>query len=338
MALRRLAARGVAALARGSGWLARTRRRRHQQRDFRLYVLEYHDVTGGEEHEGTVSTARFGAHLRYLKRRFRLTSLATAAAELAVPGGLTEDLAVITFDDGYAGNYEDAWPVLRDEGVPATVFVTTGFLDGEELWVDFARRAITAARQAAPGLPPEATAAWRETLGAWPPTASTDTLVRQLKYTPPARRNQVLAELRQADLELPAAARPLSWAQAAELLAGGVEIGAHTVSHPILSTLDPAQQEIEIRHSRDRIAEAIGKTPTSFAYPNGSARDFDPHTVEILARTGFQAACTTRRGSNRPGCDLLTLKRLGIGSDPISLIEARLAGLFDEEIRRWIRQ
>ncbi len=338
MSRRRLAALAAAALAVGSGWTRLVRRRRHARRDFRLFVLEYHDVTDGSESEGTVGAARFAAHLEYLKRHFKLVSLAAGAERLAAPEGLNEDLVVITFDDGYVGNYEAAWPALRAAGIPATIFVTTGFLDGEELWVDFARRAITAARQQTPSLPPQAEERLRDTLGSWPPTDSTDTLVRRLKYTPPQRRQGVISDLRQADLEMPAPARPLSWAQVSELQAGGIEIGAHTVSHPILSTLEPAEQEAEILSSRDRIAEATGITPTTFAYPNGSAKDFDRHSVEILARAGFLAACTTRRGSNRPGCDLLTLKRLGIGSDPISLVEARLAGLFDEEVRRWLRR
>ena len=122
------------------------------------------------------------------------------------------------------------------------------------------------------------------------------------------------------------------------MMAGGIEFGAHTVSHPILSTLEPADQEDEIRRSRARIAEATGKEPVTFAYPNGSAKDYDRHTVEILGRLGFQAACTTRRGSNRPGCDRLTLKRLGIGSDSTAIVETRLAGLFDEEVRAWLRR
>ncbi len=336
MSLRRLAVRAVSLLARATGLTRIERRRRHRRGDFRLYLLEYHDVAAGGEKEGTISPERFRRHLRYLRRRFRPLTLAAAATELETAGGLERDLAVITFDDGYAGNYEDAWPVLRDEEIAATVFLTTGFLYGTELWADFARRAIDAARQKPPAVGAAAENLLRGALGSWPPAETTDRITRRLKYRPPAQRDRALAELRDSSLELAPAARPLTWDQAREMLAGGVELGGHTVSHPILSTLEPGAQEEEILGSRQRIAEATGVEPLTFAYPNGSARDYDRHTVEILRRAGFRAACTTRRGSNRPGCDRLTLKRIGIGSDPLAVLEARLAGLFDEKVRSWL--
>ncbi len=338
MSPRKLAVRTVSALAAAGGLTGLRRRRRHRRGDFRLYVLEYHEVaTDGVEKEGTISTERFRRHLRYLKRRFRIETLAAAIERLEVPGGLDRDFAVITFDDGYAGNYQAAWPVLRAEGATATIFLTTAFLDGEELWFDFARRALDAARRIPPGVEAEAGELLRHILGSWPPAESTDNTMRRLKYLPPERRARALEALRAVAPEPALPARPLSWDQAKEMAAAGVELGAHTVSHPILSTLEPGAQEAEILRSRRRIDEATGHRPLTFAYPNGSTRDYDRHTVEILGRAGFTAACTTRRGSNRPGCNRLTLRRIGIGSDPLFVVKGRLAGLFDEEVRLWLQ-
>ncbi len=338
MSLRRLAVRAVSALAKAGGLTRLERRQRHRRRDFRLFVLEYHDVAAGSEKQGTISAERFRRHLRYLKRRFLTLTLAAAAERLEADAGLDRDLAVITFDDGYAGNYEAAWPVLRAEQTEATIFLTTGFLDGKELWVDLARRAIDAARREAPALRAAVEGQLRVALGSWPPAETTDRIMRRLKYRPPTERDRALTALLDAGLALAPAARPLEWNEVAEMMAGGVEFGCHTVSHPILSTLDPAAQEEEIRGSHRRIAETTGHAPETFAYPNGSARDYDRHTVEILDRAGFRAACTTRRGSNSPGCDRLTLKRIGIGSDSLAVVEARLAGLFDEAVRSWLRR
>ncbi len=335
---RRLAVRAVSLLATASGLTGLRRRRRHQQGDFRLFVLEYHDVTAdGAEKEGTVTAERFGRHLRHLRRRFEIDTLASAIERLEAPG-LDGDLLAITFDDGYVDNYRAALPVLRAEGLSATVYLTTGFLDGTELWVDFARRALAVVRKSSPELATTAEESLRAALGNWPPTESVDRMVRRLKYLPPLERDRALEALRSAGMELAPAARPLSWQQAREMAAEGIELGAHTVTHPILSTLEPAAQEEEIRGSRRRIAEQTGIEPTTFAYPNGSTRDYDRHTVGIAGRIGFRAACTTRRGSNRPGCRRLELKRIGIGSDPLFVLEARLAGLFDEEIRSRLRR
>ncbi len=337
MTPRRLAVRAVSLLAVASGLARLLRRRRHRRGDFRLYVLEYHDVAGGVEKEGTVSTERFRRHLGYLERHFEIDTLA-AAFERLEAGGTGRDLLAITFDDGYAGNFEDAWPALCAAGVPATFYLTTGFLDGAELWFDVARRALDAARRASWQIDSAAAEELRGVLGSWPPDESTDSIVRRLKYLPPGSRDRAVEALRGAGWSLAPPARPMSWDQAAEMAGEGAELGAHTVTHPILSTLEPAAQSREIADSRRRIAEAAGAQPVTFAYPNGSARDYDRHTIEAACDAGFRAACTTRRGSNRPGCERLELRRIGIGSDPAFVVEARLAGLFDEELRSRLGQ
>ena len=196
MSRRRLALHVVATLAKASGWTALARRRRHRRGDYRLYILEYHDVTHDpSEKEGTVSAARFKRHLRYLKPRFQVETLATAVERLAA-GDLARDLLVITFDDGYLGNYEAAWPALHSAGLPATIFLTTGFLDGEEIWVDFARRALAAVCRHTRALGADAVGSLRQALGSWPPTERIDAVVRQLKYLSPERRHQALGALR----------------------------------------------------------------------------------------------------------------------------------------------
>ena len=128
----------------------------------------------------------------------------------------------------------------------------------------------------------------------------------------------------------------LKWEQVRALAAGGVEIGCHTVSHPILSSLSAIRQREEIAGARDRIAEKTGLRPTLFAYPNGSERDFDERTIAILRAEGFTAACTTSRGPNRRGADPYRLKRISVGSDTPAVLTARLSGLFDDQVRAYL--
>lgn len=338
MRARRMAVALTSLAAVATGMTAFLRRQRHRRSDYRVYILEYHNVTKGRaEREGAISVTRFLRHLRYLKRRFSLESLSRAAELLSEPRALTEDRVVVTFDDGYAENYELAWPILRQERIPVTLFLTTGFLDGSELWFDFAGRSLEAAGGLGAALPDEVRQALVNALGRWPPGHPLDRCIEQLKYLPLETREQLLRRLRDARLPLAPAARPLSWQQVREMHADGVEIGGHTVAHPILSMLSAAQQEGEIVGSRNRIAEEIGATPTTFAFPNGSDRDFDPTTLEHLRAAGFMSACTTVRGSNAPGCDPLTLRRIGVGSDSNFVLATRLSGLFDQEARGWLR-
>jgi peptidoglycan/xylan/chitin deacetylase (PgdA/CDA1 family) len=118
-----------------------------------------------------------------------------------------------------------------------------------------------------------------------------------------------------------------------ELHAAGIEIGSHTVDHPILAQLPRSRQRQEIEESRLRLREEIGASPSTFAFPNGTPADFSSETCELLAKAGFVAACTTIRGSNRPGCDRLRLRRIGIGSDPSYILAARLDFLSDLKAR-----
>ena len=100
--------------------------------------------------------------------------------------------------------------------------------------------------------------------------------------------------------------------------------------------LDAAEQEREIRESTERVTLELGAPTALFAYPNGSTKDYDSHTLEIVRRLGFEGVCTTTTGANEPGCDLAQLRRVGVGPDPGYVLEARLAGLFDAEMRRYL--
>jgi peptidoglycan/xylan/chitin deacetylase (PgdA/CDA1 family) len=348
-AARRALLLGGSLAAAVSGVEPALRRHRRRRGEPRVFVLAYHDVSAPQavaaagldaatlypdpaEPEGLIAAARLQRQLRHLKRYYRFASLSEAASMLARPGALREDLVVVTFDDGYAGNFEAAWPVLREAGVPATVFVTTGFLDGDGLWFDFARRALAAALGAGRRLTVRTRCALEAALGRWPGRARRpEWAVERLKRLQPASRRRLLDELAAADLPLGPPARPLSWDQVRTLAAMGWEIGSHTVTHPILSQLTAAQQAAEIEGARDRIRQEIGEAPRAFAYPNGGAGDFDEVTREVLRAAGSTVACTTLRGGNRPGCDLLQLRRIGVGRDPGFVLAARLS-VFDEAL------
>ena len=342
IAARRAALLGASLAVTASGVAPALRRRRRRRGEARVFILEYHDVSAAGAAEGVIPAARLRRQLHHLKRHYRFAALTQAASLRARPGALREDLVVVTFDDGYAGNFEAAWPVLREEGVPAAIFVTTGFLDGGELWFDFARRALAAARRAGPGLGARPRRALAEAFGSWPagggrPVGGDRSLgkaVERLKLVEPAARQRLLDELRAADLALDPPARPLTWEQVRALAAAGIEIGCHTVSHPILGQLPPRRQAEEIAGARERIRQETGAAPALFAYPNGGAADFTAATRELVRAAGFSAACTTVRGANRPGCDPLRLRRIGLGDDPGFVLVARLSGMFDEEPRR----
>jgi peptidoglycan/xylan/chitin deacetylase (PgdA/CDA1 family) len=92
-------------------------------------ILNYHSVRPA--HAYATTPADFRAQLSYLKNNFSVISLSEFHALRSRGIPLPAKSAVITFDDGFQDNYQYAYPVLRELGFPATIFLATGFINGE---------------------------------------------------------------------------------------------------------------------------------------------------------------------------------------------------------------
>src|SRR5206468_10385466 len=102
-----------------------------------------------------------------------------------------------------------------------------------------------------------------------------------------------------------------SWDEVGALRGLGFSIGAHTVTHPILSRLAPAQAWEEIQGSKAAIEKALGEPVSAFAYPNGGVGDYNDTVKELVHAAGFSCAVTTRRGLNDSDTPALELRRGG---------------------------
>jgi peptidoglycan/xylan/chitin deacetylase (PgdA/CDA1 family)/GT2 family glycosyltransferase len=103
------------------------------------------------------------------------------------------------------------------------------------------------------------------------------------------------------------AGRPvLSWEQIRQLMNGGVEIGAHTETHPRLNELDLEEAEREIAASRDVLERELGAPIRHFAYPYGRT---SPSIAELVGRLGFRSAVGIEPGTNGPAVSALELRR-----------------------------
>ncbi|MCP4644874.1 MAG: polysaccharide deacetylase family protein [bacterium] len=122
----------------------------------------------------------------------------------------------------------------------------------------------------------------------------------------------------------------MTWDEVRELAGMGVDIGAHTVNHVRLSHLDGTGQRAEIAGSYDAIADALGAPPTSFAYPFGTAADYDATSIRLVRDCGFTCAVSNRYGVSLPGADPWTLRRIWIdATDSLSLFKAKVTGALD---------
>lgn len=291
-----------------------------------LLVLTYHRVLQRPDPmlPGEVDAAAFRWQLTFLARHFQLLTLREALDQL-YSGSLRRLTAVVTFDDGYANNAEVALPIMRSLGVPGTFFVASGFLDGGRMWND---SVIESVRQA-PGdaLDLSAFGLGRQSLlGPGARAAIAARLLNALKYLPPDERDDRVAEVsRLAAATLPGDVM-MTRTQVRELHEAGMEIGGHTVSHPILSEVDDARAAEEIAANAADIALITGAAPQSFAYPNGiPGRDFLPVHRQMVADTGYRYAVTTAWGRADARMDPLLVPRIVLWSRTVPRLTFNLA-------------
>jgi peptidoglycan/xylan/chitin deacetylase (PgdA/CDA1 family) len=274
-------------------------------------ILLFHRVNDDQEPYFTgVPVARFRAQAEILARHWNILPLGELV-DLAARNALPRRAAAITFDDGYRDNYEFAYPVLSELRLPATIFLATGAIEtGRPLWHDRVFDAFrrTRARRLALGpreLPLDTPDQKHRALHA---------LLEDLRArTPEDRELAVRSALAALGLtENPVLAdRMLTWAQIREMHAQGIDFGAHSVSHPILTRMPLEAAMREILDSRRAIRERLDAPVDLFAYPNGSRDDFNGPLKEGLRAAGFRAAVTTIWGNNPATADPFELKRVG---------------------------
>lgn len=261
---------------------------------------------------GVPDAAQFDAICRWMRDWFKVLPLNEAVPMLR-DGRLPARAAAITFDDGYADNHDVALPVLQRNRLSATVFVSPGYLDGGVMFND----SVLESLRRAPG----STLDLRQTvlgdLGVCS-VASLDarrqlvgSLLPALKKAPLAVRDEFCAQLQSA---AKVAKRPdslmMTSGQVAALHRAGVEIGAHTMAHPILAELDLAAATSEIQESRRVLQGITGARINLFAYPNGKPDvDYLKSTVGIVKQAGFDAAFSTAWGVANGQSDPFQLPR-----------------------------
>lgn len=284
-------------------YLERIRRRAGRLFTSGPVILMYHHVGSPAEDPWklAVSSERFHAHQEVLQQHRAVMSLKELARRHEA-GRLPEDAAAITFDDGYASNLHTAKPILEKFALPATVFVTTGFLQtgGEPWWDQLARLLLgpTMIPQAVRLVVADRTQAWHAP--DWS-RQRREALHREIHriLVPCSQVQQGAAMDMLRDQIGGAQARDDSRCTVtpAELsvLANGdlIEIGAHTVSHPSLPSLPAAGQRIEIGNSKIALERRLGRPIPGFAYPYG---DHNAASVAAVQDAGLSWACTTAQG------------------------------------------
>lgn len=259
-------------------------------------VLCYHNVVarpnGASAALGLhIPLAPFERQIQWLGRHYTVVPLAEFA-DRAIRGASLRRLAAVTFDDGYSGVFEYAWPLLRDLGIPATVFVVAdapgGYREHGYWWDD---------ADVLRGYSPETEQRWLTALQG-DRSAIVGTEVRR-----PA----------------PAWCQPATWGTIAAAAREGLGIGAHSATHRNLPMLPDAELHRELVESREVIRQQSGTDPVLFAYPYGW---WDERIRGAVRAAGYRAAFTLAADRRSLKGDPWTIPRLGI---PAGLSDAGFA-------------
>ena len=315
----------------------------------RSVILMYHRVAEVEFDPWnlTVHPDRFAEQLDVLSSDYEVVPLGRV---LARPDSLRHRVA-LTFDDGYSDNLAAARR-LAGRGIPATYFVVAGQIGADrEFWWDEVERIFLASDALPPTLDLALTTSRLELSlaedGSSSPKSELDRSWRADRAPTTLRQRAYLAAYsalrglghheRDEALE-----RLFEWARTnrrsrenmraldeteLQTLAAldGADIGGHTVTHPVLSSLSAQEQYAEITSGRARLREITGTAVESFAYPHGTPRDYTAGTVKIVADAGFLRACAAVGGC------------VGIGADPYQLprfmVEDWTGAEFDSQLR-----
>jgi peptidoglycan/xylan/chitin deacetylase (PgdA/CDA1 family) len=283
-----------------------------------VVVLAYHRIgcsarANGDPGVWSASWDEFDAELAFLTRHFDLV------APSEVPLAALERrgrFAAVTFDDGYREAHE-ALPLLRAHGVRAGFFVCTGFVDGiaSAWWDEIARIVGATTRAEVPASELNPTTLPLDTGNAR--QHAVRILIGTYKHQPGARARALLEWLRET-LEVETAERRdewMSWEMIRDLRRHGMEVGGHTVSHPVLARLRPAEQIAEIADCAQRLEQELGERVRMFSYPVGLRDSFDTLTQAAVADAGGALAFSCYGGSSgRRAWDPLDVRRVPIGA------------------------
>jgi peptidoglycan/xylan/chitin deacetylase (PgdA/CDA1 family) len=274
-------------------------------------VLMYHRVLEDAKCAGypfpsiVMPRTSFATQLDYLAEHARVLTVSAALREVRAGEPTTKPRVCLTFDDGYADNSDIVAPLLENRRLRGTFFITAGAVEARaplwydraaELWSAFERKRIRElAHQLSGGLRPV--------------VADRQSFIEWLKTIPNDRRAEMIHRLEAEASDSLASCPLMTPAQVRHLSDAGHEVGSHTLSHPVLTTMTPEDRRAEIHGAKALLEAWTAADVPGFCYPNG---DYDDVLPRQLREAGHVYACTTAPGRNDRRTDPFQLRRIDV--------------------------
>jgi len=277
-----------------------------------VIILTYHSFTDIIDNEliNRVPINMFEHQIAFLKRHYHVLSMSEALKfikrEIQFNEKIKKPKVVITVDDGFADNYLLMFPVIKKYNVPATVFISTDFIDtGRPPWPTQILEILKHTKAFYTEYP------FKMPLRKKHERDEAARILKDMfKRFNQEERFRKLEELRNhLKISTNYSSAPLIWNQIREMRKSSVEFGTHTVYHSSLTFTDQADMIAELNESKIRLEEELNEQCNLFSYPDG---DWDENCKLYVQKEGYQAAVTQDKGKNAVNCDPYTLKRIEV--------------------------
>lgn len=302
-----------------------------------LVLLAYHGVRDIDPSdypfdEGTVSASchQFDLQMGFVKKNYDVITFEDLMAYREGKCALPKRPLIITFDDGFADNYQNAFPILKAHHLPAIIFLVSGLVGTNEIfWWEkvvywYKSSNIFFER-------------WREIVHL---THSEENwtqkrVLRYLKDLSDGERIRVLTEMENA-IPIPqtpysSGIRPLQWSEVSEMSQSQIMFGSHTVTHPLLSKVSKEKLRFELEESKKTIEEKTGQAVSVLAYPVGGPSDYNDEVISVAKAVGYRFGITyypEEKNSRSPN-DWFRIGRISIERDYLfNRFRCRLSFLF----------
>jgi peptidoglycan/xylan/chitin deacetylase (PgdA/CDA1 family) len=286
-------------------------------------ILMYHRVTKDEQNIA-VTKDNFELQMKYIKKKMNPVTLMDIVEWIKNGKPIPPKAIAITFDDGYEDNYTNAYPILKTLSIPATIFLTTGYIETSKIfWWDKVREIIKKTNKKVINMKEFQRFTNKninslkniKLIKAQGRTSAIRIITEYLKtidYNKLSEATKFLQEILDVsnkDIEIPPM---LTWEQINEMSGNGIDFGAHTVTHPNLTKISIEEVEKEIHQSKRTIEERLNTQVNNFAYPYG-LKEFYNKKIEGIAKSlGFNSICTGEPGVVTGNSDVSSLKRVSM--------------------------
>lgn len=298
-------------------------------------VLMLHSVgSSGAFSDNRLSRRRLEEILRYLERRHEIVPLSRIVSALERGDRPPSRWVALTFDDGYADNFEVALPILARHGAWASFFPAVSYLQGGDAgeggryFFDEVERVITEAQPNGRVAVEGVRAAVSLASGA-DRADSIRRFILEIRSRPPQARDAAVRSLTRALHANPAGGDDLylSWADLVRIQAAGMEVGSHSMTHACLSALSAPSLADEIGGSKRKLDEALSRPVEGFAFPFGK-RDALPKDARAhLRAAGYRYALTTEFGRVGRSTDRYAIPRIGVRDAALVRLKVQLCGI-----------